>query len=44
MLPHADSEDTDQTGQMHRLIRVFAGRAGHFVVLWLILAWSYVWF
>ena len=33
-----DSEDSDQTGQMPRLIWVFAGRSGHFVgfvVLWL---------
>ena len=28
---HADSEDSDQTGQMPRLIWVFAGRACHFV-------------
>ena len=27
------SEDSDQIGQMPRLIWVFAGRAGHFVVL-----------
>ena len=26
-----DSEDSDQTGQMPRLIRVFAGRRYHFV-------------
>ena len=34
----ADSEDSDQTGRMPRLIWVFAGRTGHFVgfvVLWL---------
>ena len=34
----ADSEDFDQTGQMPRLIQVFAGRTGHFagfIVLWL---------
>ena len=31
MFLHADSEDSDQTGQMPRLIRVFAGRTGHFV-------------
>ena len=44
---HADSEDTDQTGQMPSLIRVFAGCTGHFigfVVRWLtwteqVLAW-----
>ena len=30
---HADSEDSDQTGRMSRLIWVFAGRRGHFVVL-----------
>ena len=28
---HADNEDSDQTGQMPRLIWVFAGRTGHFV-------------
>ena len=28
---HADSEDSDQTGQMPRLIRVFAGCTWHFV-------------
>ena len=28
---HADSEDSDQTGRMPRLIRVFAGRTDHFV-------------
>ena len=31
MLLHADSEDSNHTGQMPRLIWVFAGRAGHFV-------------
>ena len=31
MFPHADSEDSDQTGQMHWLIWVFAGRTCHFV-------------
>ena len=38
---HADSEDSDQTGQMHRLIWVFAGRTNHFVgfvMQWLISA------
>ena len=38
MLPHADSEDSDQSGRMPRLIGVFAGRTGHavgFVVHWL---------
>ena len=30
---HADSKDSDQTGRMSRLIWVFAGRRGHFVVL-----------
>ena len=29
--PHADSEDTDQTGRMPRLICVFAGRTCYFV-------------
>ena len=36
---HADSEDTDQTGRMPRLILVFAGRTCYFVgfvVRWLI--------
>ena len=28
---HADSEDSDQTGRMPRLIRVFAGRTCDFV-------------
>ena len=28
---HADSEDSDQTGRMSRLICVFAGRTYHFV-------------
>ena len=28
---HADSEDSDQTGRMPRLILVFAGRTCHFV-------------
>ena len=28
---HVDSEDSDQTGWMPRLIRVFAGRKDHFV-------------
>ena len=31
MFLHADSEDSDQTGRMPRLIRVFAGRTCHFV-------------
>ena len=31
MFLHADIKDTDQTGRMPRLIRVFAGRKGHFV-------------
>ena len=31
MFLHADSEDSDQTGRMHRLICVFAGCNGHFV-------------
>ena len=29
--PHADSEDTDQTGWMPRLIWIFTGRTCHFV-------------
>ena len=28
---HADSQDSDQTGRIPRLIWVFAGRTGHFV-------------
>ena len=31
MFLHADSEDSDQTGRMPRLICVFSGRNGHFV-------------
>ena len=31
--PHVDSKDSDQTGQMPRLICVFAGRTCHFVGL-----------
>ena len=31
MFLHADSKDSHQTGQMHRLIEAFAGRKGHFV-------------
>ena len=31
MFVHADSEDSDQNGRMHRPICVFAGRNGHFV-------------
>ena len=31
MFLYADSEDSDQTGRMPRLIWVFAGRKGHFV-------------
>ena len=30
-LLHADSKDSDQTGQMPRLIRVSSGHTGHFV-------------
>ena len=36
---HADSEDSDQSGQMPRQIRVFAGHTCHFVgfvMRWLI--------
>ena len=33
MFPQVDREDSDQTGRMRRLICVFAGRNGHFVVL-----------
>ena len=31
MFLHADSEDSDQTGRMYRLICVFAERNGQFV-------------
>ena len=31
MFLHADSEDSDQTGRMSRLIRVFTGRTCHCV-------------
>ena len=31
MFLHADSEDSDQTGRMPRVIWVFAGRTSHFV-------------
>ena len=31
--PHVDSEDSDQTGRMSRLIWVFAGRTCHLLVL-----------
>ena len=31
MFLHTDSEDSDQTWRMPRLILVFAGRTGHFV-------------
>ena len=31
MFLHADSKDSDQAGRMPRLIRVLAGRKGHFV-------------
>ena len=30
---HADSEDSDQTGRMSKMIWVFAGRTGHLLVL-----------
>ena len=33
MFLHTDSEDSDQTGQMPRLISVFTGRTGHFLGL-----------
>ena len=39
MFLHADSEDSDQTVQIPRLICVFNGRTGHFVgfvMLWFI--------
>ena len=31
MFLHAESEESDHTGQMPRLIRVFAGHTHHFV-------------
>ena len=31
MFLHADSEDSDETGWMARLFRVFAGCKGHFI-------------
>ena len=31
VLLHVNSEDSDQTGRMHRLIWVFAGCTGHYV-------------
>ena len=31
MFLHAQSEDSDQSGRMPRLIRVFAGHKSHFV-------------
>ena len=40
---HADSKDSDQTGQMHMLIWVFAGRTCHFVgfvMRWLIYTYT----
>ena len=37
MFLHADSEDSDQTRQMPRLIRVFAGHTDDFVMRRLIL-------
>ena len=40
MFLQAESEDSDQSGRMPRLIGVFAGRTDHIVglvVLWLIL-------
>ena len=41
---HADSEDSDQTGQMPRLIWVFAGRTCHFVdFVMQRLIWSFRW-
>ena len=41
MLLHADSEDSDQTRRMPRLIRVFAGRTGDFVGF---VVWRLIWF
>ena len=43
VLVYGDSEDSDQTGRMPRLIRVFAGCTDHFVgfvVLWFKYAWK----
>ena len=31
---HVNSKDSDQTGRMLRLIRVFTGRTGHFILSW----------
>ena len=43
-LLHADSEGPDQTGWMHRLIWVFAGRTCHFVgFVMLRLSWCRTW-
>ena len=39
---HADSEDSDQTGQIPRLIRVFAGHTCHFVGF--VMRWLKYWF
>ena len=39
-LLHTDSEDSDQTGQIPKLIWIFAGHSGHFVgfdLVWLVL-------
>ena len=43
MFLHADSEDSDQTGWMPRLIRVLAGHTGHFVgfVVWRLIFFSF---
>ena len=44
MFLHADSEESEQTGLMPRMIRVFNGRAGHFVgfVMRWLKYWSHV--
>ena len=40
---HADSEDSDQTGQIPRLIRVFAGRTCRFVKRQIIFKFWWPW-
>ena len=40
IVPYADSEDSDQTGRMPRLVWIIAGRLCHFVVFCLFLTWG----
>ena len=44
MFLHADSEDSDQTGRMSRLIWVFTGHTGNFVgfIMWDLIFCPYV--